>query len=132
MNNARLLHTMLRVGNMQRSIEYYTRVLGMKVLRTLNQPSENYSLTFLGYGDESDTCVLELTYNHGISSYDMGNAFGHIAIGVHNCQEACTLVRKRGGKIVYGPEPLKGSDEIIAFTEDPDGYQVELVQRPGM
>jgi len=126
----KILHTMLRVGDMQRSIKFYTQVLGMKVLRTLDQPDENYRLTFLGFGKESDNCALELTYNYGISEYDMGNAYGHIAIAVKDCHLACAEIRKLGGKITLAPCPLKGSSEIIAFVSDPDGYQIELVQRP--
>lgn len=126
----RILHTMLRVGDLKKSIQFYTQILGMKVLRELDQPDEEYSLTFLGYGNESDTCVLELTYNYGVTTYDHGNAFGHIAIGVENCRQSCEEIRARGGKITLEPTPLKGANEIIAFLEDPDGYSVELIQRP--
>ena len=126
---SRILHTMLRVGDMQRSIDFYTGVLGMRVLRTLEQPEERYRLTFLGYGDESDTCVLELTDNEGIASYELGSGFGHIAIGVDDCHRACTEIKKRGGRITREPVPLKGSNEMIAFLVDPDGYPIELIQR---
>jgi len=126
----RILHTMLRVTDMQRSINFYTQVMGMRVLRTLEQTAENYSLTFLGYGEESDTCVLELTYNHGTSAYNMGDAYGHIAIGVDDCATACTGIKTRGGNITHEARPLAGSNEIIAFVTDPDGYQIELIQRP--
>ena len=125
----RFLHTMLRVGDMPCSVGFYTRVMGMKVLRTFEQPEENYSLTFLGYGDESDTCVLELTYNHGVSQYDLGTGYGHIAIGVEDCYQTCADISARGGKINRKPGPLKNSNEVIAFVSDPDGYKIELIQR---
>jgi lactoylglutathione lyase len=120
---------MVRVGDMQRAVDFYTRVLGMKVLRTLDQPAEKYSLTFLGFGQESETCVLELTYNYGISNYEMGNAFGHIAMSVEDCHAACAEIRAKGGNVMYEPAPLPGSSEIIAFITDPDGYKIELIQR---
>lgn len=126
----RMLHTMLRVGDMQRSIDFYTHVIGMRVLRTLDQATENYTLTFLGFGEESDTCVLELTYNYGISDYNMGNAYGHIAISVDDCYKACSDIKSKGGMVTVEPKPLPGSDEIIAFVVDPDGYQIELIHRP--
>ena len=126
----RILHTMLRVGDMERSVDFYTRVLGMTVLRTLDQPEERYSLTFLGYGDEDETAVIELTCNYGVSDYQMGNAFGHIAISVDDCRRACTEIAEHGGHITLAPTPLKGSNETIAFVRDPDGYQIELIQRP--
>lgn len=126
----KMLHTMLRVGDMQRSINFYTQVIGMRVLRTLDQPTENYTLTFLGFSEETDTCVLELTYNHGISEYDMGNAYGHIAISVDDCSKACADIKSKGGKVILEPKSLPGSDEIIAFVIDPDGYQIELIHRP--
>lgn len=125
----RLLHTMLRVGDMDRAVNFYTRVLDMHVLRTLDNPHERYTLKFLGYGNENESCVLELTYNYGVDSYDMGNAYGHIAIGVNNCAVACDAVRSRGGKVIYDVTQLTGSNEIIAFIVDPDGYQIELIQR---
>ena len=126
----RILHTMLRVSDMQRSINFYTQVIGMRVLRSLDQPSENYTLTFLGFGEESDTCVLELTYNYGIYKYDMGNAYGHIAISVDDCYAACAEIKSKGGKVTLDAEPLAGSNETIAFVIDPDGYQIELIHRP--
>lgn len=101
----------------------------MRVLRTLDQPEENYSLAFLGFGEESETCVLELTYNYGVSKYELGSGYGHIAIGVSDCRKACDDIRARGGEITLEPCPLKGSDEVIAFVSDPDGYQVEIIQR---
>lgn len=126
----RILHTMLRVGDMARSVDFYTRVLGMKVLRTLDQPAENYSLTFLGYAEESESAVLELTFNYGVSTYELGEGYGHLAIGVSDCEAACEVIRARGGEITLSPRPLAGSDEIIAFVRDPDGYAIELLQRP--
>jgi len=121
---------MLRVGDMQRSINFYTKVIGMRVLRTLDQPTESYSLAFLGFGDESDTCVLELTYNYGKSEYNMGNAFGHIAISVDDCDVSCADIKSKGGEITLEPTPLQGTNETIAFAVDPDGYQIELIHRP--
>lgn len=130
MEAQRILHTMLRVGDMQRSVHFYTHILGMRVLRTLDQPAENYALTFLGFGKESDTCVLELTYNYGIAEYNMGNAYGHIAISVDDCYAACTEIKLKGGEVIFWPELLQGSNETIAFVVDPDGYHIELIQRP--
>lgn len=126
----RILHTMLRVGDITRSVEFYTQVIGMKVLRTFEQPEEKYSLTFLGFGEESDTCVLELTYNYGVSKYSKGNAYGHIAISVDDCYTACANIKSRGGKVTREAGPLLGSNEIIAFVSDPDGFEIELIQRP--
>ena len=128
MDMRRILHTMLRVGDMARSVRFYTHVMGMRVLRAFEQPDQNYSLTFLGFGDESDTCVLELTYNYGISQYDPGTGYGHIAIGVQDCYQACVDIKARGGRITREPGPLKGSTEVIAFIADPDGYRIELIQ----
>lgn len=125
----RILHTMLRVSDLQQSIQFYTEVIGMRVLRTLDQPTEKYTLVFLGFGVESDTCVLELTYNYGISEYNIGNAYGHIAISVDDCDTACAEIVLKGGKIIFGPEQLQGSNETIAFLVDPDGYQIELIHR---
>jgi lactoylglutathione lyase len=120
---------MLRVSDMQRSIDFYTDVIGMRVLRILDQPQEKYTLTFLGFGDEADTCVLELTYNYGITEYNMGNAYGHIAISVDNCFTACADIKSKSGNIILEPQPLPGSNETIAFVVDPDGYQIELIHR---
>jgi len=125
----RILHTMLRVSNLEKSIEFYTKILGMNVLRTVEQPEQGFSLTFLGYAKESETCVLELTYNYGVNKYELGNAFGHIAIGVDDCYSACIQIALLGGNIVREAGPLAGSDEIIAFVEDPDGYKIELIAR---
>lgn len=122
---------MLRVGDMQRSVNFYTRVMGMRVLRTFEQLDDKYSLIFLGFGEESDTCVLELTYNYGVSQYDLGTAYGHIAIGVNDCHQACADIKARGGTITLEPRPLTGANEVIAFVVDPDGYPIELIQRPG-
>jgi len=130
MSKQRMLHTMLRVGDMQRSIDFYTQVIGMRVLRRFDQPKENYSLTFLGFGEESDTCVLELAYNYGRSEYEMGDAYGHIAISVDDCYAACADIKAKGGKVIFEATLLSGSKEIIAFVVDPDGYQIELIYRP--
>ena len=125
----RILHTMLRVSNIEQSKKFYTKILGMDVLRTFDRPDQGFSLTFLGYAKESETCVLELTYNYGINKYELGNAFGHIAIGVDDCHIACEQIKTLGGNIVREAGPLAGSDEIIAFVEDPDGYKIELIQK---
>ncbi len=125
----RILHTMLRVGNLKRSIDFYTRIIGMKVLRTFEQPDEKYTLTFLGFAEEAETCVLELTYNFGVSTYGLGNGFGHIAICVDNCKAACDEIRERGGNVTVDAKLLSGSNEVIAFVTDPDGYKIELIQR---
>ena len=125
----RILHTMLRVSDIKRSVAFYSDVLGMNVLRTFDQPEQKFSLTFLGYGKESETCVLELTYNYGDHKYDIGNAFGHIAIGVDDCHNACNKIKDLGGSVIREAGLLKGSDEIIAFVEDPDGYKIELIQK---
>lgn len=127
----RILHTMLRVADMPRAINFYTDVIGMRVLRTLEQPEENYSLAFLGFEDESSSCALELTYNYGVTNYDPGTGYGHVAIGVSDCAEACADIKARGGEITLEPQSLKGTNEVIAFVVDPDGYQIELIQRPG-
>jgi len=126
----RILHTMLRVSNIEDSIKFYTEVLGMDVLRTVEQPEQGYSLTFLGYAKESEACVLELTYNYDTKIYDLGDAFGHIAIGVGDCYQECKRISELGTNITRQAGPLRGSDEIIAFVEDPDGYKIELIQRP--
>ena len=125
----RLLHTMLRVGNLQRSIDYYTHVMGMKLLRTSENASQNYTLAFVGYGNNPDHAELELTYNHGVESYDMGTAYGHIAIGVPDAYAACDKIRANGGKVTREAGPVKGGTTVIAFVTDPDGYKVELIER---
>ena len=125
----RLLHTMLRVGNLQRSIDFYTHVMGMKLLRTSENASQNYTLAFVGYGNNPDHAELELTYNHGVESYDMGTAYGHIAIGVPDAYAACDKIRANGGKVTREAGPVKGGTTVIAFVTDPDGYKVELIER---
>ncbi|EDS6439160.1 lactoylglutathione lyase [Salmonella enterica] len=124
----RLLHTMLRVGDLQRSIAFYTNVLGMKLLRTSENPEYKYSLAFVGYGPETEEAVIELTYNWGVESYDMGNAYGHIALSVDNAVEACERIRQNGGNVTREAGPVKGGSTVIAFVEDPDGYKIELIE----
>ena len=124
----RILHTMLRVGNMERSVKFYTEVLGMKLLRTTDRPEQKYSLAFVGFDDEKRTAVLELTYNYGVERYDLGSAFGHVAIGVADVKQACERVRTGGGKVTREPGPVKGGTSMIAFVEDPDGYKIEFIQ----
>ena len=125
----RMLHTMLRVGDMQRSVNFYTQVLGMKLLRTTERPEQKYSLAFVGYDDEERTAVLELTYNYGVERYELGTAFGHIAIGVPDVSAACERVRSNGGKVTREAGPVKGGSSVIAFVEDPDGYKIEFIER---
>ena len=125
----RILHTMLRVGDLQRSIHFYTDVLGMKVLRTTDRPEQKYTLAFVGYGDESEQAVLELTYNYGVDAYDLGTAYGHVALEVPDAAAACTAVRSKGGKVTREAGPVKGGTTVIAFVEDPDGYKIELIER---
>ena len=125
----RLLHTMLRVGDLQRSVRFYTEVLGMKLLRTTERPEQKYSLAFVGYDTEERSAVIELTYNHGVERYEMGGAFGHIAIGVPDVAGACAKVRGAGGKVTREPGPVKGGGSVIAFVEDPDGYKIEFIER---
>lgn len=124
----RILHTMLRVGNLERSIKFYTEVLGMRLLRTSENEQYNYSLAFLGYADESENAVLELTYNWGVDHYDLGNAFGHIALGIDNIYTTVEAVRLAGGKITREPGPVLGGKTVIAFAEDPDGYKIEFIE----
>ena len=124
----RMLHTMLRVGNMERSIAFYTQVLGMKVLRQHDFPDCKFSLAFVGYGDEAHHTVIELTYNYGVECYDMGKAYGHIALEVDDAAQACEAVRKAGGKVVREAGPMMHGTTVIAFVEDPDGYKVEFIQ----
>lgn len=125
----RLLHTMLRVGNLQRSIDFYTQVLGMTLLRRTENPEYKYSLAFVGYGSNPEHAEIELTYNHGIDSYDMGSAFGHIALGVPDAAAACEKIRTAGGNVTRDAGPVKGGSTVIAFVTDPDGYKIELIQR---
>ena len=125
----RILHTMLRVGDLQRSVRFYTEVLGMKLLRTTERPEQKYSLAFVGYDTEERSAVIELTYNYGVDRYEMGGAFGHIAIGVPDVAGACAKVRGAGGKVTREPGPVKGGGSVIAFVEDPDGYKIEFIER---
>lgn len=124
----RLLHTMLRVGNLERSLDFYCNVLGMKLLRKKDYPGGEFTLAFVGYGNESDNTVLELTYNWGTEKYELGNAYGHVAIGVTDIYATCEAIRERGGKVTREPGPMKHGTTVIAFVEDPDGYKVELIQ----
>lgn len=124
----RILHTMIRVGDLQRSIDFYTQIMGMRVLRTSENPEYEYSLVFLGYGDEHSSSVIELTYNWGTDKYDHGSAFGHIAIGVDDVAKMCNDIKQAGGKVIRDAGPVKGGTTIIAFVEDPDGYKLELIQ----
>lgn len=124
----RILHTMLRVGDLDRSIKFYQDVLGMRLLRTSENPEYKYSLAFLGYDDEERASVIELTYNWGVTEYDLGNAYGHIAIGVDDIYKTCESVRQAGGRITREPGPVKGGKTVIAFVEDPDGYKIEFIE----
>ena len=125
----RLLHTMLRVGDLQRSVDFYTQVMGMTLLRTSENPSQKYSLAFVGYGSNPEHAELELTYNWGVTRYDLGTAYGHIAIGVPDAYAACEKIKAHGGNVTREPGPVKGGTTVIAFITDPDGYKVELIQR---
>jgi len=120
---------MLRVGDLDRSVRFYTEVLGMKVLRTTDRPEQKYSLAFVGYDTEDKASVVELTYNYGVPKYEMGGAFGHLAIEVDNCAQACDAVRAKGGKVTREAGPVKGGTSVIAFVEDPDGYKIEFIER---
>ena len=129
----RLLHTMLRVGHLQRAIDFYTQVLGMQLLRTTDRPEQQYTLAFVGYGSEDQHAVLELTYNYGVEHYELGTAYGHVAIGVSDLAAVCERVRELvaplGAKVTREPGPVKGGTTLIAFVQDPDGYKIELIQR---
>jgi lactoylglutathione lyase len=125
----RLLHTMLRVGDLQRSIDFYTGMMGMQLLRTTDRPEQKYSLAFVGYGDESQHAVLELTYNYGVTQYEQGTGFGHIAIGVDDIYGICEQIKRSGGSVTREPGPVKGGTTVIAFVQDPDGYKIELIER---
>lgn len=127
-----LLHTMLRVGNLERSIDFYTNVLGMKLLRTSDNPEYKYKLAFLGYASNPEQAEIELTYNYGVEEYDMGTAYGHIAIGVSDAYEACEKVKAAGGKVTREAGPVLGGETVIAFVEDPDGYKIEFIERKDM
>ena len=124
----RILHTMIRVGDLDRSLRFYTEVLGMRLLRRQDYPEGKFTLAFVGYGEEADEAVIELTYNWGVDQYDLGNAFGHIAIGVQGINETCAEIKRRGGKVVREPGPMKHGATVIAFVEDPDGYKLELIE----
>jgi len=124
----RLLHTMLRVGNLERSLAFYCNILGMKLLRQKDYPGGEFTLAFVGYGDEADHTVLELTHNWGTDHYDLGDGYGHIALGVDDIYKTCEDIRQQGGKITREPGPMKHGSTVIAFVEDPDGYKVELIQ----
>ena len=123
----RILHTMIRSGNLERSIAFYTEIMGMKLLRQKDYPKGEFTNAFLGYGDESDQAALELTYNWGVESYDMGTGFGHIALEVDDVYEATAQIKAKGGKIIRDAGPMNAGTRIIAFVEDPDGYQIELI-----
>lgn len=125
----RILHTMLRVGDLQRSVGFYTEVMGMKLLRTTDRPEQKYTLAFVGYGDEAQGAVLELTYNYGVDTYDLGGGFGHVAVEVDDAAAACAAVRAKGGVVTRDAGPVKGGTTVIAFVQDPDGYKLELIER---
>jgi len=124
----RILHTMLRVGDLQRSIDFYTRVMGMQLLRTTDRPEQKYSLAFVGYGAESSGATIELTYNYGVPAYDLGGGFGHIAIAVDSAAATCDAVRASGATVTREAGPVKGGTTVIAFVQDPDGYKIELIE----
>ena len=124
----RILHTMLRVGDLKRSIGFYTGVMGMRLLRTTDRPEQKYTLAFVGFGDEAQGAVLELTYNYGVDRYELGGGFGHIAIAVPDAAAACAAVRERGGTVTREAGPVKGGTTVIAFVRDPDGYAIELIE----
>ena len=125
----RVLHTMIRVGDLERSIAFYTEVLGMKLLRRKDFEGGRFTLAFVGYGDESETAVIELTHNWDTTSYDLGNGFGHIALAVEDAAAACKAIKERGGNVVREAGPMKHGTTVIAFVEDPDGYKIELIQK---
>jgi lactoylglutathione lyase len=125
----RILHTMLRVGDLERSLAFYTQVLGMQLLRRRDYPDGKFTLAFVGYGDEAHHAVLELTCNWGVDKYELGNAYGHIAVEVDDAYRACEEVKKRGGKVTREAGPMKHGSTVIAFVEDPDGYKIEFIQR---
>ena len=125
----RILHTMLRVSDLQRSIAFYTEILGMRLLRQQDYPDGKFTLAFVGYADESEAAAIELTYNYGVETYELGTAFGHIAVAVPDAAAACNAMRARGGKVVREAGPMKHGSTVIAFVEDPDGYKIELIQK---
>ncbi|QDX82214.1 lactoylglutathione lyase [Denitratisoma sp. DHT3] len=124
----RVLHTMIRVGDLERSIAFYTEVLGMRLLRRHDYPDGKFTLAFVGYGSEAAGAVIELTYNYGVDAYELGNAFGHIAIAVPDAAAACAAIRRRGGKVAREAGPMRHGSTVIAFVEDPDGYRIELIE----
>ena len=127
----RILHTMLRVGELQRAVDFYTKVLGMKLLRTTDRPDQKYSLAFVGYDGEDRASVLELTYNYGVDKYDLGAGFGHIALEFSDVAKACDAVRAKGGTVTRPAGPVKGGSTVIAFVQDPDGYKIEFIEHKG-
>lgn len=127
----RILHTMLRVGNLERSIEFYTRVMGMRLLRQSENTEYKYSLAFVGYGEETDEAVIELTYNWGVESYELGSAYGHIALEADDIYATCARIKAAGGQVTREPGPVKGGTTVIAFVQDPDGYKIELISHDG-
>ena len=127
--NARMLHTMLRVHDLDKSLAFYTGPMGMKLLRKRDVPEGKYTLAFVGYGDEKEHCVVELTYNYGHEPYELGSGFGHLAVGVPDVKQVCDHVVQKGGKVTRAPGPVKFGTTVIAFVEDPDGYKIELIER---
>ncbi len=127
----RILHTMLRVCDLQRSVDFYTKVLGMNLLRTTDRPDQKYTLAFVGYGTNPEHAELELTYNYGVDKYDTGTAYGHIAIAVEDVYQTCANVKAQGGNVTREAGPVKGGTTVIAFVSDPDGYKIELIERKG-
>jgi len=125
----RMLHTMLRVGDLQRSIDFYTSMLGMTLLRTTDRPEQKYSLAFVGYGSNPEHAEIELTYNYGVDHYELGSAFGHIAIAVSDAAATCARIKAAGGMVTRDAGPVKGGSTVIAFVQDPDGYKIELIER---
>jgi lactoylglutathione lyase len=125
----RILHTMLRVGDLQRATDFYTKVMGMNLIRTTDRPDQKYSLAFVGYGSESEHAVLELTFNYGVTQYDLGAGYGHIAIEVPDAAAACQKIKANGGQVTREAGPVKGGSTVIAFVTDPDGYKIELIER---
>jgi len=125
----KILHTMLRVGDLPRAIAFYTDVLGMKLLRTTDRPEQKYKLAFVGYAEDPEGAEIELTYNYGVDRYDLGSAFGHVAVQVDDAAATCDTVRSKGGKVTREAGPVKGGTSVIAFVEDPDGYKIELIER---
>lgn len=124
----RMLHTMIRVKNLEESLKFYCEVLGMTLLRQKDYPGGKFTLAFVGYGDEADNTVIELTYNWGVEDYELGNGFGHVALGVEDIYGTCDRIKERGGKVVREPGPMKHGSTVIAFVEDPNGYKIELIQ----